>query len=326
MIFCPLLIIILYGCQGGEQPLTRTNILLGTFVTITDYDYGLDKSQINPALDSAFAAIATIEAMTNPYDSTSAIGEINSYSDSRNRFKIDEPLHSILAEAMAVSRRSNGAFEFTLWPVFKLWNFGENSGSIPSHKEISEAKKLVDYRKLILKPGELQFEMGGMQIDLGGIVKGFAVEAARKIMKGYGLKNFIIDAGGNLGIEWHKEEPVQIYVRHPRKDGEFWAQFPVRRSLGIATSGDYQYYFIKDGKRYHHIIDPANGYPAEPTVSCTIVAENAILADGMSTAVFVMGPDRGSKFIESNPEIEGIMVFPLNGKFHTFVSGGLKAT
>lgn len=315
---------LVFACSKTHPPVSRTQLLLGTFVTITDYDSTLQKSIIDAAFDSAFQAIAEIEAMTNPYDSQSAIGKINRRSQEQTSFPIAPPLYSILSSAKEISQKTGGRFDFTVWPVFKLWNFGTDSARVPQPNQIERALPRVNHRNVELDSNLLVFKMPGMEIDLGGIVKGYAVEVARRILIDHGLRDFIIDAGGNLGVEWHKRVAVNIKVRHPRKEGEFWCQFPVDSSVGIATSGDYQYYFVENDRRYHHILEPQSGYPAAPTVSTTIVAPDAIRADGYSTAVFVMGPVKGAEFIQSHPRLEGIIVFPMEGKLETYVSSGLK--
>lgn len=304
--------------------MSQTRLLLGTFVTITDYDSSLEKSLIQSAFDSAFQAISEIEMMTNPFDSQSVIGNINQRSNEQTSFSVNSQLHSILSAAQDISKKTNGSFNFSLWKVFKLWHFGTDSAAVPDSKAINRALEFVDFRDVRVSADSLIFLKPGMEIDLGGITKGYAVETARQILMRKGLKDFIIDAGGNLGIEWHKHMPVQIKVRHPRKDGQFWCEFPIDSSVGVATSGDYQYYFMENGKRYHHILDPKTGFPAEPMVSTTIIAPDAIQADGYSTGIFVMGPVRGGEFIESNPKLEGIMIFPIEGRLETYVSSGLK--
>lgn len=319
-----LFISFLINCSNEHTPISQTKILLGTFFTITDYDSTLEKSIIESAFDSAFQAILEIEAMTNPFDSQSKISSINQESENQTTFSIEPQLFSILSSALSISEKTDGSFDFTIWPVFKLWDFGSDSTTIPDSTEINHAVKLVNFRDVQLDSGSLTFTKPGMEIDLGAIVKGYAVEIARKILIRNGLKDFIIDAGGNLGVEWHKRIPVNVQVRHPRKEGQFWCEFLIDSSVGIATSGDYQYYFIENNKRYHHILDAHTGLPAKPTVSTTIIAPDAIQADGFSTAVFVMGPVRGGEFIELHSELEGIIIFPLENYLDTYVSSGLK--
>ena len=318
-----LLIPFLFGCSNKHSPVFQTKIQMGTYVTITDYDSTLERSIIYSAFDSAFQAIAEIEAITNPFDPQSTIGQINQASATQTNFSIGPQLYFVLTAAWNISNSTNGSFDFTIWPVFKLWNFGSDTATVPDSIKIKQALKLVNFRNVKLDSNSITFLKPKMEIDLGGIVKGYAVEVARKILIREGLTDFIVDAGGNLGIEWHKRVPVKIQVRHPRKEHKFWCEFPVDSSVGIATSGDYQHYFMVGNKRYHHILDPQTGFPARPTISTTIMAKNAVLADGYSTGVFVMGPVRGSEFVEAHPELEGIIIFPLGNNLDTYVSSGL---
>ncbi|NIW77932.1 MAG: hypothetical protein GWN16_00060, partial [Calditrichae bacterium] len=244
---------------------------------------------------------------------------------------LDTLLSAIVKNSLKIAKESEGKFDFTLWPVFRLWHFGTDSAAIPDSGKIDSALQHVDYQnvKIDTLSGEREnltqlHVPSGVELDFGGISKGFALEMARKELTKHGLRNFIIDAGGNLAIEWSKPDSVQIYVRHPRMEGEFWGQFPVYQSCGIATSGDYHFYFLEDGKRYHHILDPQTGYPVEKTASCSIVAPTSTLADGYSTAVFVMGMERGSQFIESRSELEGLMIYPGNDSLQTYLSSGLQ--
>lgn len=316
--------ILLIGCsRSSHEPLTRTQILLGTYVTITSYDDTLDVQLINSAIGEAFAAIAKVEAMTNPYDPNSEIGKLNRQKDTQRIYFPSREFLELVTSAISVAQKTGDSFDFTLWPVFRLWHFDTDSARVPPSDKIQQMLPNTGYQKASLDSSRLTLEPG-VEIDFGGISKGFAVEKARAVLVKQGLQNFIIDAGGNLGIEWHKSEDIQIYVRHPRNEGEFWGQFPLKRSCGIATSGDYQFYFMQDGKRYHHILNPQTGYPAGGAVSASIIAPNAILADGYSTGVFVMGYEAGRRFIEAHSELEGLIIYGEEGNLQTYLSPGIK--
>lgn len=315
----------LSGCNGrGSTPLVENRFLMGTYVSISSYDGDLDKNRLAAAMDSAFGAIGRLEAVLNPYDSSSMIGKLNQRSQVRRTVTLNPEILELISAAFQIANETNGRFDFTLWPVFRLWHFDTDSAAVPPIRKILQALPNVDYGFTELDSATFLLPKG-VEVDFGGIAKGFAVEVARRILKGRGLKNFIIDAGGNLGIEWHQEEPVQVYVRHPRREGQFWGHFPVKQSCGIATSGDYHFYFLENGQRYHHILDPQTGYPARQAVSTTIVAPNATLADGYSTAVFVMGHEVGRDFIETHPELEGLIIYPSNrDSLKTYLSPALR--
>ncbi len=324
---CAILIVtlLLAGCGDSyREPVSQRQILLGTYVTITSYDVDMDPAAVNRAIGAGFDAIRQVEAMTNPYDSASTVGALNRRSGEAREVLPDRHFNDLLSRAMEVAQETGGAFDFTLWPVFRLWRFDTDSAAVPAQESIRQALARVGYQKVEVDSQRL-FLPAGAELDLGGISKGFAVEMARRVLRGQGLRNFIIDAGGNLGIEWNHEEDIQIFVRHPRREGQFWGQFPLGRSCGVSTSGDYQFYFIENGRRYHHILNPQTGYPADGVAAVSIIAPDAITADGFSTAVFVMGRERGKEFIESHPELQGLIIFQDSGdSLQTYLSAGVK--
>lgn len=316
---------LLAGCQrSAHLPVKHSRLLLGTFVEITDYDSDIPRSQVEAAIDSAFSLMGRFEKQINPFDSASAIARINRATHSDSVFEIDSLLAGVIHHALAIAAQSQGAFDISIWPVFKLWHFGTDSAIVPDPQSIREALPLVNWKNIRLKGQRLHFLQKGMQLDLSGISKGFAVELARGVLKSKGLRNFIVDAGGNLGVEWNRPDSIAIYVRHPRQAGAFWGKFPVQKSCGIATSGDYQNYFIQDSLRYHHLLNPQTGYPARELVSVTVVAPNAIEADGYSTAVFVMGKARGQRFLQSRPDLEGLLIYPEADSLATYLTPNLK--
>lgn len=318
------LILILASCrQTTHPPIARTDFLLGTYVNVTSYDTELPEAQIDQALDEALEVIREIEQLTNPYDSSSFIGRLNAGRGKTRSAPLPPRLRALAAAARQLSSDTGGSFDFTLWPVFRRWHFESEHPRVPPADTIRTYLPQVDFRRVRLDSAGLSVD-AGTEIDFSGIVKGFAVEAAREILQAHGLENFIIDAGGNLGLGWQRAQTVEIQVRHPRRDGAFWGSFPRQNSCGIATSGDYHFYFMENGRRYHHVLDPHTGYPVVQMVSTTIIAPNATLADGYSTAVFVMGVEAGQQFIESHPELEGLMIYQDGDSLATYLSPGLR--
>lgn len=323
------LALILLGMTGcGKEkwtPPSESELLLGTFVSITCYDSTLARRTVHQAMDSAFTFIRLLEKHANPFDSTSEVARINSHTREQRIFPLSPVLSPLLDKALQLSRLTSGAYDPTLWPVFRLWHFGTDSAAIPQKDSLDKNLVLVDYRKVAMEGSRLIFKETGMGIDLSGISKGYAVEKCREILKSFGLRNFIIDAGGNLGIEWHSCQPVNVLIRHPRQSGAFFGKFTVRKSCGVATSGDYQNYFTVDSVIYHHILDPATGYPARDVVSVTVMAPDAVMADGLSTALFVMGRKKGLEFAEKAPGVEALFIYVgENGALMPLLSRGLK--
>ncbi len=308
--------------QKAHAPVQRTRILLGTFVKITSYDQNLSVSHIQQAIDTAFSTIQNMEHVLNTYDSTSFVSQINR-APANQPFPVPAGLLPLFNISLKIARETEGAFDVTIWSVFRLWHFGTDSAAVPDAARIQEALRYVGWQNISWHGDTLRKKYARTQLDFSGISKGYVVELARRVLKQKGLKNFIIDAGGNLGIEWHRPDSVKIYIRHPRQEGKFWGYFLVDTSCGIATSGDYQNYFMKDSVRYHHILDPRTGYPVRHTVSTTILAPNATLADGYSTAIFVLGPHKGLQFLNSHPQLQGVIVYSEKEKLKTVVSAGL---
>ncbi len=324
----PVLAMLLFasGCaRQNWQPPTYREILLGTFVSVVSYDSSLVKDSVDAAVDSAFRFIRRLEHHTNPFDPASEISRINDSTRLKRHFVLSPILQEILPRALQISQETGGAYDPTLWPVFALWHFATDSARVPPRQLVREALKKVNYRWVSFRDGTVLFERPGMGIDLSGISKGFAVEKARTILRRHGLRHFIIDAGGNLGIEWGLSVPVNVYIRHPRREGEFFGFFPVTRSCGVATSGDYQNYFLQNDTLYHHILNPRTGYPARGLVSVTVLAQDATTADGLSTALFVMGREQGKRFVEMHEGLEALFVFQQGDSLAYEVTSGLKS-
>lgn len=316
-------LLLLAGC-GDDDPKVhnRSAFVLGTYLTMNCYDSDLPKNQVETAFDEALKVIGQLETLANPHLETSQINRLNAAVNRERRIPLTAPLPDLLTQATIIANKTDGNFDFTLWPVFSLWHFGGEKAAVPDSGAIKQALAQVDYRR-VKAAGDTILLPPGTAIDFGGIHKGYAIELARAVLKKHHLKNFIIDAGGNLGIEWQRSDPVQVQLRHPRRDGDHWGSFPVNRSCGIATSGDYHYYFEAAGRRYHHILDPRSGYPAGEVVSVSVLAPTATEADGLSTAIFVMGREKGMAFIEKTAGIEGNMIYQSGSNLLSEASSGL---
>jgi thiamine biosynthesis lipoprotein len=189
-------------------------------------------------------------------------------------------------------------------------------------EEIKETLNLVNFRNLkILYGGQISLRKKGMNIDLGGIAKGYAVDRAFAILQGLGYRNLVVNAGGDLRVGGSKPEgPWSIGVQHPRDPEKIMARISVS-DIAVATSGDYEKFFIHQGSRYHHILNPKNGFPAEGCQSVTVLHKEATTADALATAVFVLGPERGYALCQ---RLEGVDCFIIDNEGNVTVSPGLK--
>jgi thiamine biosynthesis lipoprotein len=166
-----------------------------------------------------------------------------------------------------------------------------------------------------------------MRLDLGSIGKGYAIDRAVDLLTRAGMKKFIVDIGGKLGVCFEGTHQLdstaaEIFVRHPRKGGEYFGSFRVG-SGAVSTSGDYQRFFIEDGVRYHHLLDPDTGYPVRGLVSVTVVTDNSLDADALSTVIFLRGREGAMKFIRDTPDLEGMIIYEQGDTLAWEVSEGL---
>ena len=317
-------VLLLLGCnRSPKRPVTRESTAMNSFVTIAVYDESGTVDQLNDAIDSALAEIQRIEEMATDYNDTSQVGRINLHAG-KDSILVSPELIALLRTSIAFAERSGGAFDVAVGPIVKTWDFLAAKPRVPSRDAISRLLPLIDYRQIVIAGEKVFLTHKGMALDLGGIAKGYAVDRAAEILRRKGCKQFIVDVGGNLGVSWEGTQLLDsaaatILVRHPRREGEFFGEFRMGTG-GVSTSGDYQRYFIQDGVRYHHIIDPATGLPtSNGVVSVTIVAADATTADALSTLVFVLGREEGMRYILSTPGVEGLIVFQ-QGDSLSFVS------
>jgi len=224
----------------------------------------------------------------------------------------------VLETALRYAELTGGAFDPTIGPLVKLWGIGSETQRVPDKAEIAVALELVNYRDLIIdrNSGTAFLRRRGMEIDLGGIAKGYAADEAARIAREGRVKRGIIDLGGNIyALGWRNERgsvPWRIGVQNPFSNrGESLGMLKVH-DTSVVTSGVYERFFVNesDGTRYHHIFSTADGYPADNgLLSVTIVCGRSIDADALSTAVFAMGYERGKVLINSLPNAEAVFVF-----------------
>ena len=322
------IILLLEGCDGdSDKPFRRESTAMDTFVTITIFDPGISREVANALVDSAFNEIARVEAIATDYSDSSEIGRINLMSGTAP-LSASEEIVGLIRESFSYSIMSGGSFDITVGPLVHRWNFLSDHPTVPSDAELKGLLPLVGYKLVSLIGTRIFLPVKGMKLDLGAIGKGYAVDRAISILKRYGVKQVIVDLGGNLGVAWQgtrmfDSTRAKIFIRHPRHEGEMFGHFDVG-TAGVSTSGDYQRFFVQDGIRYHHILDPKTGYPARDVVSVTIVAANATRADALSTTAFVLGRVEGMKLIEDLPDVEGFMVYEAGDTLGYLVSSGLR--
>jgi len=224
-------------------------------------------------------------------------------------------LRGVLADAVRVAARTEGAYDPTILPVVRLWNF-DDGGRLPSPEALAAAVSLVDYTTvrvtgaLALAPGQ--------QADLGGVGKGAVVDLIADHLAGQGIERFLVEAGGDLLVAGLKpgERPWRIWIQHPRAPEAALAILEIGAAgerRAVVTSGDYERYLEVDGVRYHHILDPGTGWPARASVSVTVIAERAAEADALATGLFVAGP-AGLRWFEDDAGVQALVVTDTDGE------------
>ncbi len=306
-----ILFIVVYGC--GQRFPTKKEFLMDTEVEII-LPQGSEED-----FTTAFNEMRRIEKLMDVYDPGSELSRINKLADKR-AIKVSKEIFEVLKEALKYSRLTSGAFDMSIRPLCALWGERGKLKEIPEVREIEERLPLVNYKNIILneKNQTVEFRREGMALDLGGVAKGYALDCAIRVLKERGIKEALINAGGDIKVMG--ERVWKIGLQHPREENKVLAVIRLK-DQAIATSGDYQRYFIKEGKRYHHIINPETGYPADECMSATIIGPNATQADSLATGVFVLGPKEGMELIESLKDVEGIII-DSQGKI--LLSSGLK--
>jgi FAD:protein FMN transferase len=313
----------------GSRLITHERQCMGTKCTLSVFHY--DQARVDAAAEQAFAAIRRLDALMTTWTSDSEVSRINQAAGSGKPVVSGSETFEVLKRALWIADRSDGAFDITVGAFKGLWKFDEdNDGSLPSDSAVAERRKLVDYHDLILDPraSSATLRRPGQQITLGGIAKGFIVDRAVGVLRAAGFKDFLVQAGGDLYAAGQRgDRPWKVGVqdpRAPRSDGKAPDVSFAMITLSDAafnTSGDYERFIIKDGKRYHHILDPRTGYPVSHTRSVTVLAPSSFLADTLDTAVFVLGADKGLALLQSVPGVEALIV---DGDNRLHVTPGLE--
>jgi thiamine biosynthesis lipoprotein len=278
----------------------QTRFIMGTYVTMYA---GGPRQKALEAIDLAMGRMEEVDRKFNPHDASSPL-----YAYNTTGTPISDPeVIELLKIALQVSRDSGGAFDVTIYPVTELWGFSTDTPKLPTPEQIAERLAKVDYRQIVITDGTLTSDGSGVGIELGGIAKGYAVGQGAKVLKEQGITSAIIDAGGDVyAIGKRDGRPWKVGIRHPRKEGILG--YVEVEDKAVMGSGDYERFFIQDGKRYHHIIDPKTGYPASELTSVTVIHSDPVTADAWATALFVMGPDEGLAKADATPGMAAIVV------------------
>ena len=299
----------------------RSRVSMGSELHLTAWT--ADEAKAVAAFEAVFAEFDRLDALMSVWREGSDIVRLNAAAGD-TPVPVSRDVRDVLQAAHQVSEWTGGKFDVTFGALSGLWKFDHDlDATIPSHADVLAKTRLIDYRNLIVdeSAGTAFLKQKGMRAHLGGIGKGYAVDKAATIMRDHGLRDFMIQSGGDLYVSGHRgDRPWRTGIRDPRGPADRMFAALDLTDGAFSTSGDYERFFMKDGRRYHHIIDPDLGEPARGSRSVTIVAERSTIADGLSTGVFLLGPDKGMALIEKLPNVEGVIVTEKN---NVLVSSGL---
>jgi len=286
---------------------------MGTSVTVIAYTTpALPETHIRQTIEQAMVEIRRLEGLMSSWQKASEVSRINAAPGSF--VQVSPETLEVIDKGLWAGSISEGTFDITFQTLSGLWKFGDAQEQQPVPPKASEVARLrphVDYRKVLVKPADRLVKIApGQQLGLEGVAKGYIVDAAAKLLVQGGVKAFLLRAGGDLYGAGAKPDG-QAWVagiQDPRgsKDGYF-ATLDLN-DRAFSTAGDYARAYTYQGKRYHHIIDPRTGYPATACRSVTIWAETALLADVIDDSVFILGPEKGLKLVESVPGVGAVVV------------------
>lgn len=316
---CILLICIgtLISCSSDRRSsYQKSRPLLDTYVTITVVSESPDRA--DTAIEKAFNRIERFGDLVNFYSEKSEVSAINRNAGIQGVSVSAETL-DLIEKAISVATISEGAFDPTIGPQIRLWDFVKKAR--PSDDEIRKNRILVNYRNVHVdkKNATVFLKKKGMLLDLGGIAKGYAADLAVESLKQSGMSAGLVSVAGDIkafGLKPDKKAWV-VGIQNPRqtdRDDEIIARVTLR-DKAISTSGDYQRFFIMDGRRYHHLLIPGTGYPADSCQSVSVIADEGVMTDALSTALFILGPAKGLEL--ANTMGIDAMIIDRNGSLHT---------
>jgi len=315
------LIIILPGCQmqkdSKEISYDKMAPLLGTIITVKAY--GVDAGE---SLSLAFSRVKEIEDKMSRHLIESEVNLINQNAG-KQAVPISEDTCFVIQTALDYAKQTKGAFNPVIGNIVELWGIGTDDARVPSSEEINMFLPHLDYHQLILtkKPYTAQLTSDKIKLDLGAIAKGYAGDEMTRILIEQGITSALLNLGGNIIVIGNKPDGTlwSVGIQNPLEPerGQVAGILKVKNT-SVVTSGSYERFFEEDGARYHHIMDPATGYPAESgVISSTIITQSSTLADALSTAVYILGKKKGLALIESLVDVEAVIITDENKIYTT---------
>lgn len=317
------LVLIVYLARVGRPqagPIQRHHLAMGTVVTLSLYG---DEQTADAWFDLATAEIDRIDSLLSSYGPDSEVSRVNRLAPSGPLAGGPELLQ-VLTRSLDLTRRTGGAVDVSLGALTSLWGFPDATRP-PAAVAVDSARRHAGHRLLELRGDSVAFLDPGLSLDLGAAAKGYCVDRAVAVLVAAGVEAGVVEAGGDIRYWGTKPNgaPWRFGVQHPRAA----EQLIVVDDLGtaaLATSGDYEQFYVIDGQRYHHLLDPSTGRPAVGAVSATAWAATAMDADLLATAFFVMGPEAAISWAEAEPGVEALVFYERHGQLLHTASSGLQ--
>lgn len=285
-----------------------------------------DEERAARIMEKCWTEADRLEKIFSRYDPQSELSRINRAAAGES-VPLSAEMEEVLSRALKISCLTEGAFDVTVGPLMEIWGlFPRREGRVPVPGEIESTLSRVGWEKVRLdrENRTVRFLVPGLEIDLGALAKGYVVDRLAALLAAEGVKSALVNAGGDIyclgghpgGRGW------RIGVEHPRREGEVLGVLELS-DRAIATSGDYRNYFIHRDRRYSHIIDPRTGEPARTgVVESTVIAPDCLTADGLATALFVLGPERGLEILAAEEDWEGLVILEDKGEIFIRSSAG----
>lgn len=315
-----LICLLITSCYKKPEPVSFTGEAQGTYYVITYFD---DQSRdFQPQMDSLFKSF---DLSASVYSKESVISRFN-----RNDSTVlsDQVFEAVFNKAMEVSERTDGAFDITVMPLVNVWGFGYTERSKVDSALVDSLLPLVGYQKISLVNRRLQKEDSAMMIDYNAIAQGYTCDLIGQFLESKGINNYLVDVGGEVLGKGTKADgaPWRVAIEKPAADASDERTIQTTVSLknkALATSGNYRSYFMENGKKYSHTIDPATGFPVQHSVlSVSVLADDCMTADAYATAFMVMGLDKTKQFLSKNPDLEVYIIYDQAGELAVWSSKG----
>ena len=291
--------------SDNVETIKQTKILMGTVVEIQVRD--ADEEKAKQAISNAFNEIKRIDDLFSSYNEESIVWKLNHGVMKEQR--LPNELFDLITFSDSIWKISNGAFDVSLGNLIELWGFSSELPSVPSNKKLAEKLAASGWKNVQLKNDKSILVLQNTKLDFGAVAKGYAVDKAIQILEHSKVSAALVNAGGEIkgfGNDW------VVGIQHPRNKSEILGKIKLN-GMSVATSGDYEQFFEMNGKRYHHILNPKTGIPADGCQSVTVISKENKIADALATAVFVLGSEKGMELVNKLDDIEA-MIIDANGR------------